>query len=383
MSAIIGVWVKMVMLWLLMLQPTTGTDTLVTDDCIVYHRLTFETFATSIPIHVAHSTRDTNPTLVVKYKGGNTQTITLHQLQYGKWTNGLLNLAAVSQFVPMDDDTNLDNYNNENNNTVNYAMVRSEVKLIGGLFYTHCTKATPNLMTDYYFYFQLPRTGHTKEEILLYPSEVDGKHNNITMQIGGEDWVLCKVNGEAVVRKVSKGQCAPIDEHLKLRLSFTGDKKMKVEVNGKNRVTVILTKDYESVFFKQLEPNLPLVYVQCAGTCPGSRGGKNIIPHVVQLKTTGLSWSPDVPVVPDILIKELSTTTSLSDELGSGSSSTLTVFLVIFILLSITLIVIIGHLQVSEWQNKNNNDNIQNPQLKLSVDQANNPERQVKASTRT
>ncbi|KAK3869329.1 hypothetical protein Pcinc_025376 [Petrolisthes cinctipes] len=240
--------------------------------CIVHHKLTFETFATRIPIHAAAVSRNSIPTIVVKDRGGNTQTINLNQLQFGKWTYGLLNLGSgtVPKFIPMDDDANLGDVDDDNNNNVNDAsMVRSQITLDGRFFYTYCAKATPNFVTDYKFYYQLPRTGHTEEEILLYPS-VDAKHN-ITMHIGGEEWVVCKVNGEAVVRKVSEGPCAPVDEKLlKLRLSFPDDKKMEMELDGKNAVTVSLTEDYESVFFKQLEPDVAakLVYVQCAGTCP-------------------------------------------------------------------------------------------------------------------
>ncbi|KAK3864333.1 hypothetical protein Pcinc_029976 [Petrolisthes cinctipes] len=255
---------------MLILQPTTGTGTgtLVTDDCIVYQKLMFETFATSIPIHVAHSSRGINPSISVKYRGGNTQTINLNQLQFGKWTNGRLNLATVSEFMPMDDDANLGDVD-DNDNVNDASMVRSQITLDGGFFYTYCAKATPNFVTDYNFYHQLPRTGHTEEEILLYPS-VDAKHN-ITMNIASEEWVVCKVNGEAVVRKVSEGPCAPVDEKLlKLRLAFPDDKKMEMELDGKNAVTVSLTEDYESVFIKQLESDVTasLVYVQCAGTCP-------------------------------------------------------------------------------------------------------------------
>ncbi|KAK3894475.1 hypothetical protein Pcinc_001731 [Petrolisthes cinctipes] len=242
-------------------------ETVCVTNCIVYQKLTFETFNTSILIHVANSSRNSNPNIVVKYRGGNTDTINLNQLQFGKWTYGLLNLGTVSKFIPMHDDAYL---GDDNNNNVNDAsMVRYQITLDGGFFYTHCAKATPNFVTDYNFYHQLPRTGHTEEEILLYPS-VDAKHN-ITMHISGEDWVVCKVNGEAVVRKVSEGLCAPVDEKLlKLRLAFPDDKKMEMELDGKNAVTVSLTGDYESVFFKQLESDVTasLVYVQCPGTCP-------------------------------------------------------------------------------------------------------------------
>ncbi|KAK3880257.1 hypothetical protein Pcinc_015238 [Petrolisthes cinctipes] len=258
------------MMFMLMLQPTTGigTDTLVTDDCIVHQNLTFETFATSIPIHVAYFSRNSDPSISVKYRGGNTQTINLNQLQFGKWTYGRLNLATVSEFISLDDDANLGDVD-DNDNVNNASMVRSQITLDGGFFYTYCAKATPNFVTEYKFNRELPRTGHTEEMILLYPS-VDAKHN-ITMHIGGEEWVVCKVNGEAVVRKASEGPCAPVDEKLlKLRLAFLDDKKMEMELDGKNAVTVSLTEDYESVFFKQLEPDVTakLVYVQCAGTCP-------------------------------------------------------------------------------------------------------------------
>ncbi|KAK3894477.1 hypothetical protein Pcinc_001733 [Petrolisthes cinctipes] len=253
---------------MLMLQPTTSTGTLVTDDCIVYQKLTFKTFSTSIPIHVAYSSRNSIPKIFVEYWSGNTDTINLNQLQFGKWTYGQLNLGTVSKFIPLDDDAYLGDDNN-NNNVNDASMVWSQITLDGGFFYTYCAKATPNFVEDYKFYHQLPRTGHTEEEILLYPS-VDAKHN-ITMHIGGEDWVVCKVNGEAVVRKVSEGPCAPVDEKLlKLRLAFPDDRKMEMELDGKNAVTVSLTGDYESVFFKQLEPDVTasLVYVQCPGTCP-------------------------------------------------------------------------------------------------------------------
>ncbi|KAK3879749.1 hypothetical protein Pcinc_015735 [Petrolisthes cinctipes] len=267
--------VKIAMMFMLMfmliLQPTTstGTDTLVTDDCIVYQKLTFETFATSIPIHVAYSSRNSIPTIVVKCWNGNTYTINLIHLQFGKWIYGRLNLGTVPKFIPMDDDANLSDDDDNNNNVNDASMVWSQITLDGGFFYTYCAKATPNFVTDYYFYHQLPRTGHTEEEILLYLS-VDAKHN-ITMHTGGEEWVVCKVNGEAVVRKVSEGLCAPVDEKLlKLRLAFLDDKKMEMELDGKNAVTVSLTEDYESVFFKQLEHDVTakFVYVQCPGTCP-------------------------------------------------------------------------------------------------------------------
>ncbi|KAK4299394.1 hypothetical protein Pmani_028326 [Petrolisthes manimaculis] len=254
-----------------MLQLTAST--LVTDECLVYRKVTFETYATSIPIHLAHSTRGTNPILEVKYRGGDTQKITVDQLEYGKWTKGTLNLAQNSVFIPAEGDAKLQDNNNNDNNDGD-AMVRSEITLDKGLFYTHCAKETPNLVTDFNFHFQLPRTGQREEQLVLYPSE-DGNHN-ITLEIGDEEWVVCKVNDESVMRKRSEGACKPLDNKpLTLTLTFMDDNKMEMALNEETAVSVTLTKPYENVKFKQLEQDISatLVYVQCVGTCPSSPGG--------------------------------------------------------------------------------------------------------------
>ncbi|KAK3894478.1 hypothetical protein Pcinc_001734 [Petrolisthes cinctipes] len=113
--------IAMMLKLMFMLQLTTGTSTLLTDGktthiyCIVYQKLTFEMFSTSIPIHVAYSSRNSIPKIFVEYWSGNTQTINLIHLQYGKWTYGLLNLGTVPKFIPMDDDANL-GVDDDNNN---------------------------------------------------------------------------------------------------------------------------------------------------------------------------------------------------------------------------------------------------------------------------